>query len=76
MTREDLSAAIEQRLQETNQSQHRAALEYGLPQDAIRSVLKGHTPKLDRASESAPRSAWISTSARRVQIRLKSTWIG
>lgn len=41
---------IRRRLVQTGQSQHRAALDHGLPQDSIRSVLDGHVPGLDRAA--------------------------
>ena len=51
MTTEEFSALIKRRLQETKQSQHRVALEHGLSPDAIRSVLRGHTPKLDRVGD-------------------------
>ena len=45
----DFAAAIRDRLERTRQSKHRAALKGGLQQDAIRSVLNGHSPRLDRA---------------------------
>lgn len=47
---QDFAAVIRRRLEETNQSQHRAAKDHGLPQDAIRSVLAGHMPRLDRVA--------------------------
>ena len=46
-----LQALIRHRLAEVGSSQHRAALENNLPQDAIRNVLAGHVPRLDRAAE-------------------------
>ena len=48
---EHFSAVIKRRLSETKQNQHQAAIKKGLPQDAIRSVLRGHVPKLERAAE-------------------------
>ena len=51
MTKLDFAATVRRRLVESRQSKHRAALESGLPQDAIRSVLKGHSPRLDRVEE-------------------------
>ena len=44
----DFAATVRRRLPETGQSQYRAALNSGLPQDAIRSVLDGHVPRLSR----------------------------
>lgn len=51
MTGLDFAATVRRRLVETRQSKHRAAVDRGLPQDAIRSVLKGHRPRLDRVEE-------------------------
>ena len=47
----DFAAMVRRRLEEKRQSKHRAALDHGLPQDAIRSVLNGHSPGLDRVEE-------------------------
>ena len=47
---EDFSALVRRRLDETGLSQYRAALASGLPPDAIRSVLEGHVPRLDRVA--------------------------
>ena len=47
----DLQVLIRRRLAEAGSSQHRAALESNLPQDAIRNVLAGHVPRFDRAVE-------------------------
>lgn len=47
----DFAATVRRRLVEKRQSKHRAAVDSGLPQDAIRSVLKGHRPRLDRVEE-------------------------
>ena len=47
----DFAAMVRRRLAEKRQSKHRAALTSGLPQDAIRSVLNGHSPRLDRVEE-------------------------
>lgn len=44
----DFAETIRRRLAERGQSQHRAALNSGLPQDAIRSVLSGLVPCLNR----------------------------
>ena len=46
---ETYRAAVRQAL--TGQNASRAALAYGLPKDAIRSVLQGHDPKLSRADD-------------------------
>ena len=42
---------VQDRLLETGASLHGVAVANGLPKDAMRSVLAGHTPKLDRAAE-------------------------
>ena len=42
---------VQDRLLETGASLHGLAVANGLPKDAMRSVLAGHTPKLDRAAE-------------------------
>ena len=47
----DLQTMIRRRLVETGTSQHRAALDANLPEDAIRNILTGHMPRLDRAAE-------------------------
>ena len=51
MERSDFAGTVRRRLVETRQSKHRAAVDGGLPQDAIRSVLKGHRPRLDRVEQ-------------------------
>ena len=43
--------AVRERLRETGQSLHGAAVSNGLPRDAIRRVLEGHVPGLNRASD-------------------------
>ena len=47
----DFAEAIRRRLAEKGQSKYRAALNSGLPQDAIRSVLNGHVPRLNRVEQ-------------------------
>lgn len=47
----DFAEAIRRRLAERGQNKYRAALNGGLPQDAIRSVLKGHIPRLNRVEQ-------------------------
>ena len=47
----DFAETIRRRLAEKGQSQYRAALNSGLPQDAIRSVLNGHIPRLNRVEQ-------------------------
>ena len=47
----DFAEAVRRRLAERGQSQYRAALNSGLPQDAIRSVLNGHVPRLNRVEQ-------------------------
>lgn len=47
----DFPTIIQARLKEKNVNKYRAALDAGLPEDAIRSVLDGHVPKLDRVEE-------------------------
>ena len=47
----DFAEAVRRRLAERGQSQYRAALNSGLPQDAIRSVLNGHIPRLNRVEQ-------------------------
>lgn len=47
----EFQAIVRQRLEETGLSQHRVAREANLPQDAIRNVLAGHMPRLDRAED-------------------------
>ena len=47
----DFAEAVRHRLAERGQSQYRAALNSGLPQDAIRSVLNGHVPRLNRVEQ-------------------------
>ena len=51
MTTIDFAEAVRRRLAERGQSQYRAALNSGLPQDAIRSVLNGHVPRLNRVEQ-------------------------
>ena len=47
----DFAEVIRRRLAERGQSKYRAAVNGGLPQDAIRSVLKGHVPRLNRVEQ-------------------------
>ena len=47
----DFAEAVRQRLAERGQTQYRAAVNSGLPQDAIRSVLNGHVPRLNRVEQ-------------------------
>ena len=47
----EFQAIVRQRLEETGLSQHRVAREANLPPDAIRNVLAGHMPRLDRAED-------------------------
>ena len=47
----DFAEVIRRRLAEKGQSKYRAAINSGLPQDAIRSVLKGHVPRLNRVEQ-------------------------
>ena len=47
----DFAEAVRRRLAERGQSRYRAAVNSGLPQDAIRSVLNGHVPRLNRAEQ-------------------------
>ena len=47
----DFAEAVRRRLAERGQSQYRAAVNSGLPQDAIRAVLNGHVPRLTRAEQ-------------------------
>ena len=47
----DFAEAVRRRLAERGQTQYRAAINSGLPQDAIRSVLKGHVPRLNRVEQ-------------------------
>ncbi|MCY3843298.1 MAG: helix-turn-helix transcriptional regulator [Acidobacteria bacterium] len=51
MTTIDVAEAVRRRLAERGQSQYRAAVNSGLPQDAIRSVLNGHVPRLNRVEQ-------------------------
>ena len=51
MRPEEFRAVVHRCLAESSRSQHRVALDNHLPQDAIRSVLSGHVPRLDRAAE-------------------------
>ena len=44
-------ALIKDALARTQQSLHGAAVGHGMPRDAIRNVLDGHIPRLDRAEE-------------------------
>ena len=47
----DFADAVRRRLGERGQPQNPAALNGGLPQDAIRSVLNGHVPRLNRVEQ-------------------------
>lgn len=47
----DFADVVRRRLAETRLSQHRAAVDGGLPQDAIRSVLNGHSPSFQRLEQ-------------------------
>ena len=47
----DFAETIRRRLAEKGQSKYRAAVSSGLPQDAIRSVLNGHVPRLNRVEQ-------------------------
>ena len=47
----DFADTVRRRLAERGQSQYRAAVNSGLPQDAIRSVLNGHVPRLNRVEQ-------------------------
>ena len=47
----DFAETIRRRLAERGQSKYRAAVGNGLPQDAIRSVLRGHDPRLNRVEQ-------------------------
>ncbi len=47
----DFAEVVRRRLAERGQSQYRAAVNGGLPQDAIRSVLNGHVPRLNRVEQ-------------------------
>ena len=47
----DFAETVRRRLAERGQSQYRAAVNSGLPQDAIRAVLNGHVPRLNRAGQ-------------------------
>ncbi len=51
MTIIDFAEVVRRRLTERGQSQYRAAVNSGLPQDAIRSVLNGHVPRLNRVEQ-------------------------
>ncbi|MCY4026834.1 MAG: helix-turn-helix transcriptional regulator, partial [Acidobacteria bacterium] len=51
VTTRDFAEAVRRRLAERGQSQYRAAVNSGLPQDAIRSVLNGHVPRLNRVEQ-------------------------
>ena len=50
MRADDFIRIVRDRLRETGLTTHGAAVSYDLPRGAIRSVLDGHTPKLDRAA--------------------------
>ena len=49
MRREEFAGLLRRRLAETGQTQYQVAKKSGLPVDAIRYVLRGHTPRIDRA---------------------------
>ena len=51
MRPEDFVKAVRECLQASGQSRYRAAVSHDLPRDAIRRVLEGQTPRLDRAAE-------------------------
>lgn len=51
MEREEIEAAVTAGLRSSGRNAHRAALDAGLPQDAIRNVLDGHTPSAIRLSK-------------------------
>lgn len=53
MRASDFAKIVRERLSETKQSLHGAAVSHGLPRDAMRNVLDGHIPRLDRAIEIA-----------------------
>ncbi|MDE0388353.1 MAG: hypothetical protein OXI75_06625 [Rhodospirillales bacterium] len=50
MRADDFIRIVRDRLRETGLTTHGAAVSHDLPRGAIRSVLDGHTPKLDRAA--------------------------
>ena len=70
----DLAEAIRRHLAESGLSQYRAALNGGLPQDAICWVLSVHVPRLSRVEQiwGAP-SVWSSTSVHRGTFRSTPT---
>ena len=47
----DFAEVVRRRLAEKGESKYRAAIKSGLPQDAIRSVLNGHVPRLNRVEQ-------------------------
>ena len=47
----DFAETVRRRLAEKGQSKYRAAVASGLPQDAIRYVLNGHVPRLNRVEQ-------------------------
>ena len=47
----DFAEAVRRRLAENGQSKYGAAVNSGLPQDAIRYVLNGHVPRLNRVEQ-------------------------
>ena len=47
----DFAEMVRRRLAENGQSKYGAAVNSGLPQDAIRSVLNGHVPRLNRVEQ-------------------------
>ena len=73
MTTIDFAEAVRRRLAERGQSQYRAPVNSGLPQDAIRSVLNGHVPRLNRVEQICRAPAWSSTSGRRGMFRSRPT---
>ena len=65
----DFAEVVRRRLAERGQSQYRAAVNGGLPQDAIRSVLNGHVPRLNRVEQICRALGLSSTSVRRGMFR-------
>ncbi|MCY3841527.1 MAG: hypothetical protein OXH09_23275, partial [Gammaproteobacteria bacterium] len=47
----DFAEVVRRRLAKKGESKYRAAIKSGLPQDAIRSVLNGHVPRLNRVEQ-------------------------
>ena len=51
MTREELQKLIEGRITQLKTNKHRAAIHAGLPQNAIKYLLAGHSPKFERLND-------------------------